>query len=296
MAKNELDIFNCLFNYYEVRSELQNGQIFIKVIDEINRRLNASFKYSYDFDSVEDYEQNIAAGVFAINSLVFDDDYQKFILALLGNNHYYMKIFIKDLIKKIGNAKSQEEREIVIDQYQRLLLINNIKFNGVDKYTIQSAYGDYSFLLADQVLTDEEIISYIKSGEHQKTCHENAAMLLDYSDAYCVCSLARNYFVDWYYHSYSYLEENDLVLDICSNSLTEKKTFDDLFSPKEIFFMRSEDLKRIYFDKIKNIKSEFDECSYFKCALYLQAQKLEDNPEEKKRVLDFNNTILQGMK
>lgn len=297
MDTNELDILYCLFNYYEIRSQLENGKIFTNVIDEINRKLNTSFRHSYCLSRVEPYEQNIVAGLFAIDSLVFDKDYQEYIFSILDENHYYMKKFIKDLIKFLGNAKNQEEREKTIDRYQKLWLINNIKYNGVDGYTIESSYGDFSFTLADRVLTDEDIVSYIKNGDHRKTCEENAATLLSsYDDAYTICSLARNYFTDRYYHFYSYLKHKDAVLDICSNMLMKKETFDDLYDTKEILFMRNDELRKIYFEKIKDIKSNFKDGSLLKCALYFQSLKLEDNPEEKKRVLDYNNTILQGLK
>ena len=297
MGLEEIDMLYCLFNYYEINSQLKNGEIFTSIIDDINKRLNTSFMHTLTMPKIEVYEQNIAAGLFAIDRLVFDEYYQEYIFVLLGNNHYYMKKSIKDFIKFLGNAKSQEERKIIIDRYQKLWLINNVKYNGVDEYTIQSAYGDYSFVLADMVLADEEIVSYIRNEDHRKSCHENATNLLNhYGDLYTICSLVHNYFVGCYYHSYSYIKEKDSVLDICSNMLMKKSTFDDLYDTKEILFMRNDELRKIYFDKIKSIKSELNDESVLKCALYFQAQKLDENPEEKKRVIDYNNSVLQGIK
>lgn len=297
MRLSDIDIIYALFNYYEINGRINNGNKFKVIIDAINERLNTSFSYDLHVPKLGDDEQNIAAGLFAIDALVFDECYQEYILALLGNNHYYMKTFIKDLIKMLGNSKTEEERKIIIDQYQKLLLINNIKYNGVDRYTIQSAYGDYSFTLADRVLEDPEIISYIRNEDHRKTCHENATKLLNaYDDIYTICSLVRNYFVGYYYHSYSYIKEKDLVLDICSNMLMERQEFDDLFGVRELLFMRNDELRKEYFTTIRQVKSKLDDESVLKCALYHQAKGLESNPNEKKIILDYHNSVLQGIK
>ena len=295
MAKKDIDVLSYLFNYYEVRSQINNGKIFSNVVDDINKRLNTSFKNRLNIRG-KDYEQSIAAGLYAINSLVFDEYIQDYIMDLLRNNHYYMKKFIKDLIKHLGYAKTEEERESIIDRYLKLWLINNIKYNGVDEYTIESSYGDYSFILADKVIKDDELISYISSGKHKNTCHENAVKMLDYYDAYTVCSLVHSYFVDWYYHSYSYLEHKDMVLDICSNMLMKKSMFDDLYDTREILFMTNDDLRQLYFESVITTNSELEDVTILKSALYLQAAELDKNPKEKKIILDYNNSVLQGIK
>lgn len=297
MGIEELDLIYYLFCYYEIHGNLENGKIFTSVIDEANEKLNTNFEHYLYISRLSDDEQNVAAGLLAVDTLVTDDYYQEFILALLGNNHYYMKTFIKNFIKFLGNAKTQEERDKIIDRYQKLLLINNVKFNGVDSYTIQSAYGDYSFILADKVLTDPEIVSFIRNEDHRKTCHENATKLLNtYDDLYTICSLVKSYFQGYYYHSYSYIKEKGLVLDICSNMLMKKKEFDDLFGVRELLFMRNDELRKEYFTTIRPIVSKLQDESVLKCALYHQAINLDNNSDEKRIILDYRNRILQGIK
>lgn len=297
MGLNDIDIIYALFNYYEIYGRINNGNKFKEIIDAINKRLNTSYDYNLHISKLSDDEQDIAAGLFAIDTLVFDECYQEYILALLGNNHYYMKTFIKIFIKFLGNAKTQEERDKIIDRYQKLLLINNVKYNGVDSYTIQSAYGDYSFTLADKVLEDKYLVSYIRNGDHRKTCHENATRLLNtYDDLYTICSLVRSYFIGYYYHSYSYIKEKNLVLDICSNMLMEKGEFDDLFGVRELLNMRNDELRKEYITSIRQVKSKLDDESVLKCALYHQAKDLDNNPDEKKIILDYNRLVLQGSK
>lgn len=297
MGLENIDILYYLFNYYEIYGNIQNGKIFLNVIDAINSRLGVSFRHSLNIPKIAEYEQNTAAGIYAIDSLVFDKCYQEYVLALLGNNHYYMKTFIKDLIKALGNAKSEDQREQIISQYLELMLIIDIKYNGVDEYTIDTAYGRYSFKLADKVLKDDYIVSYIREKDCRKICHGNATTILnDYPELYTICSQVRNYFVGSYYHSYSYIAEEDLVLDMCSNMLMKKSDFDDLFCTREILFMRNDELKSEYFKKIRVIKSKLGDESVLKCALYYQAKELESNPNEKKIVLDYNRLVLQDFK
>lgn len=289
MEKKEIDILYYLFNYYEIDSSLRNGKIFLSVIDAISEKFDITFNFDFSNSKLDDYAWDVAKGVAAINELAFLEPYQEFVLALLESKQYYMKTFIKDLIRELGNAKEKHEAEKIIDKYLKLPFIHNIKFNGVDKYCIQTDYGDYSFVLADRVLKDEYLIEYIRSEDRRNCCHSNATILLnDYSDLYSISSLSQNYFVDYYYHSYGYKKETDEIFDICSNMFMKKSTFDDLYAPREVLFMRNEDLKKMYFDEIRNIKSKLDDESILKCALYSQSLELNNNPEEKMRILEFN--------
>lgn len=278
-----------IYNYYENGSILRNGKIFLSVIDSISKELNVPLNLNFTNPKLDDYNQDVFKGVYAINKLVFQEPYQAFVLTLLEGKQYYMKIFIIELIKLLGNAKDQIEVEKIIDDYLKLPFIHNVKFNGIDKYSIQTDYGDYSFTLADRVLNDADLIKYINSKEGIRNCHGNVTTLLNhYDDLYSICSLCHNYFVGYYYHSYDYMKETDEVFDICSNMFIKKSAFDDLFAPREVLFMRNEEVRKMYYDEIKNIKSKLDNEGILKCALYSQSLELNNNPKEKMRILEFN--------
>lgn len=289
MEKRKLDMIYYLYNYYEINNGYQNGEIFKSVIDAISKKLGVPIVLNFMDPNIEDYVKDIAAGISLVEHLVFEEAYQEFVLALLGNKHFYMKSFIKSLIKEIGNAKDRFEAEIIIDKYLKLPIINNVKFNGIDEYCVQTAYGDYPFLLADQVLNDQDLIEYMQAEDRRDICHYNATTLVNnYDDLYTICSLCHRYFIGGYYHSYGFIEQKDCVLDICSKMLMKKRVFDDLYGTREILFMRNDKLKQLYFDKVKGIESKLEDESVLKCALYMQSLSLNKNPEEKRRVLEFN--------
>ncbi|MCH5167294.1 MAG: hypothetical protein J1F35_05310 [Erysipelotrichales bacterium] len=288
MENLELDILYLIFNYYEINSSFRNGEIFMSLVDDFSKLINQPIYYPY-YKNAANHEQGITIGYYLMRQLVFGQQYQCYFLDALKSKNYYMKTFIKDLIKELGSAKDKSRAEEIIDRYKRLPMINNVKFNGLDKYTIETTYGAYSFILADKVLQDEEIIEYMRAENRIKSCHNNATMLLNSSDdLYSICSLCHHYFVDSYYHSYGYIKSKDSIIDLCSNMLMEKTPFDDLYAPREILFMRNDELRKLYLDKIKNIQTKLDDKSILKCALYLQSLCLDDNPDEKKRVLEFN--------
>lgn len=295
MEKRELDIIYYLYNYYEINYGYRNGEIFKSVIDAISKKLGVPIVFNFIDSNIEDCEKDIAAGLSLVEQLIFEEGFQEFVLALLGNKHFYMKTFIKNLIKELGNAKDRVEAEIIIDKYLKLPIINNVKFNGIDEYCIQTAYGDYSFLLADQVLNDQDLIEYIRGEDRRDICHYNATALVNnYDELYTICSLCHRYFIGGYYHSYGFSEQKDCVLDICSKMLMKKRVFDDLYDTREILFMRNDKLRKLYFDKVKSIESKLGDESVLKCALYIQSLSLDNNPEEKRKVLEFNGvTILQ---
>lgn len=288
MKKRDLDILYYIFNYYEINGCRQNGKIFMSIIDDYSKKMNQKINFN-GFDDLEDYEIDLEKGYSFIHELIFDEEEKDFIFNLLKSKNYYMKTFIKDLMKELGNESEKCEVEKIIDKYKRLPMINDIKFNGIDKYTIETTYGDFSFYLADKVLNDDEIIKYMKEKDRRKSCHSNATTLLNsYDDLYTIVSLCRNYFVGYYYHSYEYRRDDDTVIDLCSNMFIQKDPFDDLYDTHEILFMRNDELRKLYFEKIRNIKSNLDDESVLKCAMYSHSLLLNDNPEEKKRILEFN--------
>ena len=289
MEKQEHDILSYLINYYEINSHRQNGKIFLSVIDKVSQKIGKSISFNFDNIDILEYECDIAKGYTLVQKLVYDENFQEYLLALLQSKHYYMKSFIKDLIKELGNAKVKTEAEGIMDRYLRLPFINDIQFNGMDTYIIQSAYGDYSFLLADRVIDDEDILEYMHAKSRKRDCHTNATTLLNhYDDLYSICSLCHHYFIDSYYHSYEYFKERDAVLDLCSNMFIKKSAFDDLYSPREIIFMQNESLRKMYFSKVKGIRSAVNVDGVLKCALYRQSLMLDNDPEEKRKVLEFN--------
>lgn len=293
MEKRESDIIKSLFDYYEVDSDIRNGQIFMSIVDTISKVLGKKFIFG-DYSHVEDYMADIGKGSDFIRALIFDENYQELILSLLESKKYYMKFFIIDLIKELGNAKDKGESEEIIEKYLRLPFIKKIIFNGVDKYCIQTDYGDYSFFLADKVLKDQKLIEYMRKEDRRKYCHLNTTELINrYTDLYSICSLCHHYFEDYYYHSYGYIKGQNKVFDICSNMLMDKSEFDDLYDPKEILFMRNDEIRELYSNEVGGIKSNLGNEGILKCALYMQSLSLE-KIMTKRKVLKFNClTILQ---
>lgn len=285
MAIPNGDILEAILNYYEIKPNLYNGKIALKIADDISNKSDTNFFFSVPSE-VPKHAVDIWKGLAVVNDFGFKEEYQEYVLSLLKSNGYYMKMFIIDLIKLLGNASCKYEREEIVDKYLKLPMIYNIKFNDIDEYTIESVFGTYSFYLADKRIEDNEVLDYLKKENRSNSCHENTVTLLtSYNDIYSITSLCKSYFTGGYYHSYSYIKEKDQVLDLCSNMLAKKRVFDDLYSPNEILFMRSDKIKRIRDKKIKTIRTTLECNDLLKYALYKQSQKLIFKPKEKKRIL-----------
>lgn len=295
----QFDEFRTILSYYDDLSFIHNGEIFEDVIEEFKKRtkinIDTSCKLPYE---IKNSEKKVKDGVVLLNKYAFNPEYAELIYKILNQYKYYMGTFIKDAIRVLGNLEDPNKNSNIIRDFLNLPFIQDITFDSKNTFKIFSEkYGEFIFLLADRTIKDSSLIKnkvlleYINSlkrtAENLKDCHGHATNILNrIPNFYTITSLCANYFVEGYYHSYSYIKSLDMVLDLTSNIFMDKKIYDSLYKPIELVNMRNDKLIKYFTDYVKDIETSV-KCDLLKVAIYNQLSNMSE--QEKRKFYSINN-------
>lgn len=191
------------------------------------------------------------------------------LFALLLKHHYNMREEIKDAIHELGKLRNPIINKAVIKKFLHSPVIQDITLNQ-KTYTITSLYGTFNFTYATNYLKKQkEIIHYIKTERLSQRCHEHTYFISKkFPEFYSITAHCLDYFCNNYYHSYTYNQSDDSIIDLCGNFVMEKQQYDRLYKPKEISIILNREVEKELAITLEKTDLPEHLCKLLKISLY----------------------------
>lgn len=219
-----------IFYNYEVKGKEKVGKISKEILQ----------KYLHHTDEKFIFQQNtmlISKLLGLKNQFIYTSNDTMFFFQLLTKYQYQMTNEIRDAIRELGNLSTPTKNKEVIKRYLNSPIIQDISFNGKDKYVIESeSYGRFEFQLAKKYFEDNDtMIFYMEHNQMLRRCHTHTGYMASiFPELYAITSLCEGYFGEKFYHSYTYFQEENQVIDLCSNAVMDKESYYQLYQPQEL--------------------------------------------------------------
>ncbi len=272
--------------YYHRKSNIDNDSISAIVIKEFEDFLGDTFNFVTDDSSTHPefkLTEHIGQMLGVIDEFVYKSSYAEPFFAILERHGYRMKHEIKRAMMRLAELENPFCNENLIFTLLESPIIDDISFDGRDCFTIFSEkYGNYSFHLASSYFKgDPTILDYMSKGSMRCRCHDHTEHIANlYSDFQSITSLCSNYFLDYYYHSYSYNPEDSMIIDLCSRLVMDASDYERLYEPREILRINNVDLPQCYIETIKNTQQPEGRRMILMIALYNQLKNLTDEERQ----------------
>ena len=266
-----MDIYNQILDENELKYHKINDEIFKEVLTEFFEKVDSSYELKSDMDYTDKF-------LVLLNEYIYHSNYIVPFYEILKKYHYNMKQEIKDAIFELGNLRKTSRNSKLIKKLLNSPVIQDISLKERKKYEIYSEkYGTFSFELASKYFRkNSELKDYISSTVLAQECH---------SHAYYMSKI----FKDYYYHSYTYDKDSNLIFDLCSNAVFIKDEFDDLFETNEISVVKNKDLEeQLSIVDFNSIQPE-SRRKLLRLALFKQSLNLEPDKNLDKKV--YTKTI-----
>lgn len=245
-----------------------NEDIFYKVFQEFLNNTNIKFNF---LKEASIYEQKISylSKIFGIkyqyicNSNICNYEHIDLFFKILNKYNYNMKYEFKDAILFLSSLENPNNNKKTIQDLMISPVIQDISFNGKDKFTIYSEqYGNISFKLASYYFrNNNEITNYMKNNQLNNECHRHTYFLKDiFTDFYATTSLCPHCFGGVYYHSYTQDKDKNYIIDLCYNSIISKNDYYKIWNPEEISVILNSDIDKEI--KLTDTKSRQDSFRY----------------------------------
>lgn len=247
------------------KSEKENEKIFNIVLKEFFD--NIELKNNFDIEQLSTINQ------LELLKLFYKHEYIDILFKILNEYNYNMVYEIKDAIFYLGNLKEPNKNKTVIKKLLNSPIIQDISFDGESKYTILSdKYGKFEFELAKyHFQKNNKISKYIENNILPNHCHENVFFLSNViQDYYSITSLCSCWFKGDYYHSYTYNQCDDKIIDLCNNSIMDKNQYYKLFEPSELSIILNSNVWNEYVITKCKTEQPIKRCKLLQIALYKQ--------------------------
>ena len=225
-----MDVCGKIFHTVEKKNIEYNNTIYDLILKEFLDIMDVSVNF-YDCETSESKVRSLKA------QYVYTSDYVEDFFGLLKKYNYNMKDELKDAMFCLAHLADPNRNKTVITKFLASPVIDDISFNGEDEFLIFSEeYGEFSFKLASTFFKDNErVTNYIRHEQLPNYCHSHAYFMSRvFKDYYAITSLCRYYFEGAYYHSYTYDKDNNVIFDLCYNSVMDKEKYYEVFQPKDI--------------------------------------------------------------
>jgi len=219
-------------------------------------------------------EHSTISSIYPNDSEIKDFEVTNILLDNYSNN---------DLFIFNGLSKEKEYVRYMLKNNKELIqsllspIINNISFDGKDTFKIYSNdCGNFSFgLAANYFQNNPEILKYMEENQLNNYCHQHTEKLAKiYPQYVSITSLCHNYFVDGFYHSYTYNPDDKKIIDLCKKIVMDKEEYDCLQGAKEISFIPNSEIKKAYRQTLRKTIQPKRRYMIFKIALYNQLKNL----------------------
>lgn len=183
------------------------------------------------------------------------------VIELLNKYTYQQPEIILGIIANLCNHNKYEEGKY-IHLLSKFINIKKYYKNG-NTQIVKTDNDTFSFQRFTDIIDDKKVIELITSGKCVNQCHTVAKVFSEsIEDCNIVTSLMPGRYGGQYFHSYLSTEE-DLILDIANNLITQKDLYYSYFQPKEIITYPSTDL----LSKYNNIKEKSSDAETLQIAL-----------------------------
>ena len=194
-----------------------------------------------------------------------------FFYEVLSKYNYNMTQDIIDAMSQLGHLSNPSQNKEVIEKLLHSPVIQDINFNGNNKFTITSQeYGDVDFVLASEYFRDnKKIANYIKKNSHLKRCHNHTYFMAEQNpDYYAITSLCQYLFKNTYHHSYTCDKDNQTIIDLCYNSIMDKEQYEQIFQPEEVSVILNSQVDKELALTSEKTEQYFARSGLLKIALY----------------------------
>lgn len=213
---------------------------------------------------------------------VYKSEYIDLFFELLKKYGYNTKQEIIGAISSLGNLSDPANNSRVIKNLLNSPFIDDISYDGKGLFRITSErYGIIDINLASHHFRNTDSIrNYVLNNSLPNRCHNHTLFLRAVMPAYtAVTSLCSSYFKGQYYHSYSVDENGEFVIDLCSNAVIGKDSYDFIFEPEEISRVLNSNITSELKITNRNTNQPIERFALLKIALYKQLLTLEARKE-----------------
>ena len=263
-GKKVMDVCGNILKATETKNAEYNDELYAQVLQEFLGGITENITFNGTMTSGMKVRK-------LKDQYIYTSKYVKTFFDILEKYNYNMKQEIKDAMFHLGNLKDPNKNEKLITKLLNSPVIDDISFNGKDKFTIFSdKYGKTDLELATSYFKDNQVvIDYIENTNLPRKCHQHTLFLSElFEDNYSITSLCRYYFRNGYYHSYSYDKENNKIIDLCFNGVVNKDEYYNIYEPKDISIIPNDevDIELALTDTKSN--QDPSRCGLLKIALY----------------------------
>lgn len=261
-----MDICGDILQNGEIKNDEFNDEIYDLVLQEFLSSVEDTFSFNNDLTPGEKVRG-------LKDQYIYTSKYAKLFFEILSKHNYNMRQEIKDAMFSLGHLENPSKNKDVIKRLLGSPIIQDISFNGKDKFTISSEkYGDLVMELASYYYrTNQRITDYMKNNPLPNRCHVHAYFMSKvFTDFYAITSLCLYYFRDTYHHSYTYDKDKNVIIDLCYNGIIDKNQYYDIFLPQDIsVILNSKVADELLLTSLKT-EQYLDRCHLLKIALYKQ--------------------------
>lgn len=273
-----------IFQKNEINNIFHNEEIFELIFQEFIKKSGQNVTF-------DDETVSIISKIEALkNQYIYTSPYCALFFEILRKNNYNMKQEIKDAIEELAFLAKPKKNKKIVKKLLNSPVIQDISFNGKNIFTIISEeYGTISFELASYHFRNNPSISeYIEHAKLPNRCHHHTYFLSQqFPDHYSITAQCKYYILGDYYHSYTYDSENNTIIDLCFNSILDKKQYYQIYNPHDLSVIKNSDVEN-QIQLVDSKTEENDRCKLLKIALYKQYLQtigyegsLEGAPKEK---------------
>lgn len=268
-----------LIEYYQKKSMIENDNIAKTLLEEFGNKTDINFHFipnRLTWPIEYQLSRHLSVFIKLNDSFPYSLYRWQIFFQLRKKYNYRMNYEIKKAISKLVNLENPCHNKELI---QSLLspIINNISFDGKDTFKIYSNdCGNFSFgLAANYFQNNPEILKYMEENQLNNYCHQHTEKLAKiYPQYVSITSLCHNYFVDGFYHSYTYNPDDKKIIDLCKKIVMDKEEYDCLQGAKEISFIPNSEIKKAYRQTLRKTIQPKRRYMIFKIALYNQLKNL----------------------
>ena len=162
-----------------------------------------------------------------------------------------------------------------------------LEYSSLIHNRIQKFISDKTFEIFKN---NKDVMKYINENETAGRCHMNVEALSSiFPKYYTISSLLESYYEGYYYHSYTYNQCENLVIDASSRIVCSKDDYDRLMCPQEIMRIKNSKLSK-YFKKIDRYsRNTYEVSNVFGVALMMQLKKM-NRKDRKILAREINNS------
>ncbi len=284
-----------LVEYYHYKSLRDNDKRASIILEEFQATIGVHYDFVLTGEKPISLEYEIIKHISELNSLRYkygtESLYYKILHELIKLYHYNFIMDIREAVTKIGNLTDYSLEDNLIKKILLSPVIDDISSKPDSFKIFSEEYGIFEFMRFSEIFkNNKDVMKYINENETAGRCHMNVEALSSiFPKYYTISSLLESYYEGYYYHSYTYNQCENLVIDASSRIVCSKDDYDRLMCPQEIMRIKNSKLSK-YFKKIDRYsRNTYEVSNVFGVALMMQLKKM-NRKDRKILTREINNS------